>query len=329
MKPKLSICIPTYNRSKCLKECLDSILLSATGYENQIEIVISDNASTDDTKVIIDRFVNTYPNIRYFRNDRNIGPDRNLYKVAELATGEYIWIFGDDDKMEQKAISTAMKHITSGYNLIICNYSIWTKDFCFRKSKRGLLVCKKIVFNNPDELMSHFGLNMSYITSIVVKKDVFFTAPYIKYVSFEEYGLCFLYSIYTGVIKYCYAVFIAEPIVCNRSGNCPNFDWFKYFVTGSSVIFDELYKEGYSKDAIFLAKHKVLKNFVIPQFFFMKLQENINSKDVFSAVFPFYKKKWLFWLKGIPILLIPAFFVHFAKKIVELKRRIMGKPHKR
>jgi len=52
----LSICIPTCNRSRLLHESLTSILNSAKGYEDKIEIVISDNVSTDDTGSVVARF---------------------------------------------------------------------------------------------------------------------------------------------------------------------------------------------------------------------------------------------------------------------------------
>ena len=68
----LSNCIPTYNRSAYLRECLESIVSSAKGHEEQFEIVISDNASTDDTVSSGSEFNLRYPWIKYRRNDTRV-----------------------------------------------------------------------------------------------------------------------------------------------------------------------------------------------------------------------------------------------------------------
>lgn len=70
-KPILSICIPTYNRSRQLTQALESIV-HQEGFE-EIEVVISDNCSTDETEAVGLRYRELYPNIRYYRNDENIG----------------------------------------------------------------------------------------------------------------------------------------------------------------------------------------------------------------------------------------------------------------
>ena len=76
--PLLSICIPTYNREKYLQECLDSII-GQEGFSTQdIEIVISDNASQDGTMSLVESYKAKYPNIQYFRNAENIGAIRNV-----------------------------------------------------------------------------------------------------------------------------------------------------------------------------------------------------------------------------------------------------------
>lgn len=91
----LSICIPTYNRKDCLIQCLDSIVHQAIF--SDIEVVISDNASSDGTDKIIGQYTTKYPNIVYSRNEENIGFDRNMLKVVSLASGKYCLFIGDDD----------------------------------------------------------------------------------------------------------------------------------------------------------------------------------------------------------------------------------------
>jgi glycosyltransferase involved in cell wall biosynthesis len=103
--PLLSICIPTYNRSKMLRICLLSILNQIKGYEKDVEVIVSDNCSDDDTKQVVE-WAKQYGPIRYHRNELNIGAGPNFFLLSnELATGEYCWLIGDDDFLQKDALS--------------------------------------------------------------------------------------------------------------------------------------------------------------------------------------------------------------------------------
>jgi len=95
----LSICIPTYNRASYLKDCLDNIVCQFDNetVKNLIEIVVSDNASSDDTKKIVEDYQIKFGNIKYFRNQENIGMDENILNSVLKSNGKYCWHIGDDD----------------------------------------------------------------------------------------------------------------------------------------------------------------------------------------------------------------------------------------
>ncbi len=76
-KPLLSICIPTYNRCSYLKNSLNSIICQKEFREGRVEIVISDNVSTDGTQAMAEEYAARYGNIRYFRNSENL-VDKNF-----------------------------------------------------------------------------------------------------------------------------------------------------------------------------------------------------------------------------------------------------------
>lgn len=91
--PKVSVCVPTYNRALLLKAFLPTILSQT--FED-IEIVIGDNCSPDNTGEIVREF--TDPRIRYVRHEANLGPFGNMNRLLELARGEYVCIVHDDDR---------------------------------------------------------------------------------------------------------------------------------------------------------------------------------------------------------------------------------------
>lgn len=85
-KPLLSICIPTYNRCRYLEKSLESIISQTEFSDGKVEIIISDNASDDDTEQISKKYSDKYKNILYFRNKENIY-DRNFPIVISRANG--------------------------------------------------------------------------------------------------------------------------------------------------------------------------------------------------------------------------------------------------
>lgn len=87
-QPILSICIPTYSRSEYLNNCLNSIITQSAFLDGKIEVVVSDNASEDNTEQIGYEFASKHENIKYFRNQKNIR-DRNFPLALSRATGLY------------------------------------------------------------------------------------------------------------------------------------------------------------------------------------------------------------------------------------------------
>jgi glycosyltransferase involved in cell wall biosynthesis len=93
--PKISIALCTYNGEKYLKEQLDSFLRQKL---LPYEIVVCDDVSTDSTVEILEDFSRTAPfPVRIYRNDHNIGLNKNFSKAASLCTGDYVAFSDQDD----------------------------------------------------------------------------------------------------------------------------------------------------------------------------------------------------------------------------------------
>ena len=98
----LSICIPTYNRCDKLDSCLKSITDQAS-FDQRVEIVISDNSSTDNTKDIVSKYQTKYKNIIYHCNENNIF-DENFTKALSLGSGEYLKLLNDTILLKHGAL---------------------------------------------------------------------------------------------------------------------------------------------------------------------------------------------------------------------------------
>ncbi len=113
-QPLLSICIPTFNRAALLDICLASVLPQVIEHSGEVECVISDNDSSDETAAVIERYQQRF-NFRVFRNSENIGIIGNITKVAvEHARGDFVWLIGDDDVLTHQAVSRLLDLLRSG-----------------------------------------------------------------------------------------------------------------------------------------------------------------------------------------------------------------------
>jgi len=120
--PKLSIVVPTYNRENYLKECLDSIINQ--NYPN-LEIVITDDNSEDNTENICKEYIKKFPNIKYVKNGKYPqGPNGNKNNGLDYATGEIIGIFDDDDTMIDGVLKLMVEKILDGYDVVMGNCKI-------------------------------------------------------------------------------------------------------------------------------------------------------------------------------------------------------------
>ncbi len=111
--PLITIAIPTYNRADCyLKQAIQSAL-------NQtypaIEIIVSDNCSTDDTEMVVKDF--KVSRIRYFRQEKNIGANNNFNFCLQQANGSYFLLLQDDDLIDSDFIETCMKAVNYNINV--------------------------------------------------------------------------------------------------------------------------------------------------------------------------------------------------------------------
>jgi glycosyltransferase involved in cell wall biosynthesis len=100
---RVSICIPTYNRASHLRNCLHSIISNQSRSAIDFEVCVSDNCSTDETEKVV-RCAQESIDIKYHKNPENIGIPRNFLNVVEMASGEFVWLVGDDDLLMPYAL---------------------------------------------------------------------------------------------------------------------------------------------------------------------------------------------------------------------------------
>ena len=91
-KPKISVCIPTYQGRETLGQAIESVLTQSL---SDLELIVIDDGSPDDTRAIVERFSDS--RLIYRRNEHNLGPQGNWNRCLELAKGKYFKLLPHDD----------------------------------------------------------------------------------------------------------------------------------------------------------------------------------------------------------------------------------------
>lgn len=303
----LSICVPTYNRADFLRVSLEGILSAMAGYESRVELLVSDNASTDHTAQVVSELNARGVSIRYDRNPVNV-VDRNFFIAPSRARGAYVWVFGDDDVMEPDAIAQILERIDRSPGLIICNYSVWDRDMKVMLKERNHAYSDDRTIHSPHQLMADFGITLQFITSIVIRKDILFHEPSGVVEPFHEYGVSFMFALYSAMLTAAAdSLFIARPLLRYRGYNSDLVSvekWYKYFVAGSDLVLKKLLAKGYSFFSIYRARMKVMRYYIMRDVMARKRAGDAHF-DLITLIGSKYRDQLLFWFLIIPIIAMP------------------------
>ena len=307
----LSICIPTFNRSKQLDNCLNSILISGFNNDN-FEVCISDNNSHDDTKFTVDKYKDKL-NINYSKNSENIGFARNAINVVNMAKGKYSWILGDDDLILPQTIDKLelILRENKDVNFFFVNSfyldSKYLYDFTkpFDTKKLNIAKLKRLSSQKRNRLVNYWELidpKVSWEFLIGIFLTVFKTSEWLKasdrvdkkklsveglWSNFEN--TCFHPIVNTYAFKDSKAFICSDPLSINIIGFR---EWKNYYELVEIIRLPELL-DFYRNEGFNIAKYFYCKNFALRNFFnyFIKILfvKEIQGKEYISLKKHFFK----------------------------------------
>ncbi|MDA7655075.1 glycosyltransferase [Akkermansiaceae bacterium] len=178
---KISVITPSYNSEKTIEECIRSVI--AQNYRN-LEHIVIDDCSSDDSLLIIEKLASSYPHLRIVRNLKNRGPAEARNRGLELAKGNLICFLDSDDVWLKNKLATQVEIAKlKKYPLICGGY------FKFKGDDDSFSIIHKKLIEISFNKMKYS--NWIYTSSVMVDKRLTGEFKMDQDLYYDDYG-CWL-----------------------------------------------------------------------------------------------------------------------------------------
>lgn len=205
--PKVSVCVPTFNRAAYLAQCLESILQQTF---TDFELIVVDNASTDETPAVVAGF--TDPRLCYYRNPINIGQIRNINHGLELTSGEYVCICHDDDVYAPDLLRREVEVMSDHPGVALVHTAVWLlSDSGEVRGVHGVSR-RNYVLKGREAFLQYLALGHDIVFSTVMAQR----ACYERAGVFNPAYLCADFEMWLKLALHGDIAYLAEPLAGYR-----------------------------------------------------------------------------------------------------------------
>jgi glycosyltransferase involved in cell wall biosynthesis len=301
--PLLTIAIPTYNRAGCLRELLSGLTHQLEN-EPRVELMISDNASPDETRALVEEFIACGMQIRYIRNTQNIGADANFLQCFEQARGKYVWLFSDDDLIVPGGVARILEYCESAdYDLISLN------NFPLEEARPRISAGARhdaIDICDPREYAKRVHVFFTFISGNIINKDTVLAAGPKPFSDLIGSSLIQLGWTYTALNRFSRGLCIQEKLVGVRLNNTGGYKLFQVFGSTLSMIT----KKWLQSDSL----GQIVINGAVQRFWPSMLfrykkcassfTDSAKAQDVLT---PLFRHNLRYWLFAYPVAVLPYY----------------------
>jgi glycosyltransferase involved in cell wall biosynthesis len=313
----LSICIPTYNRAKVLQQTIQTIV-SDIDFDEEVELIISDNCSTDETEKMVSKFCKEYKNVFYYRNETNI-LDKNFSKTLSYGNGAYLKLQNDNLIFSPGAIQLIKGKIKE--ELVTKTPLFFTGNRIFTRKKEKAIYCYSL-----DDYVQAISTFVTWIGAFGVWREQFMALPdKDKYAgsSLAQNGWSYrIMSTYQKCIIHDFDIYACTlgPLGVRRGYNFFQVHLDNYYmIMQPYLISGEISKKTYYQDRKYLLSHFKKELFGI---FVYKYDTNFgyDTSDTLAVFWRYYKDIPLFYLYLMiyPFCLLIVPFLYAIKGLLSI-----------
>lgn len=318
----LSILIPTYNRKEYLYRLIKNIEKEILCYNlnKSIEIIVSDNNSSDNSIKIIEDFKLKFnkKGIKFkgWKNDINFGPDKNFYLLVKESQGKFCWILGDDELLEEGRLKEIIDILYN--NLKIAHLYL-------KNTKRKKLEYK--IYNSKKKILREINYEISFISAnIFNKKYIDFR---LDYFNFFETNLLQEYFYFQAILSgKLFGVIEGKIFTIGKAENLGGYKFFKVFSENQNNVYKYFLDKGLTKNIVDYLNNKIIIYFFPEHILNYRknlMKNNWPEEDIERQLRKSFEKYLLFYMICYPLLKFPLslsqvylFFIKLTRKVIRV-----------
>ncbi|NDV64295.1 glycosyltransferase family 2 protein [Bacteroides sp. 224] len=239
----LSICIPTYNRAHVLKDTIEHIVQDPA-FDKEVELIISDNNSDDETQSVVESFMSTYSNIYYYKNEIDIG-NRNFQQVLSYGKGEYLKLLNDYTYFGKGKLFF-MKQAVREYQ------NSHASLFFFNKVKKKYRTEELLECNSLDEFIQRVSYTVTWISNFGCWRSDFERMEqkdrYVSYLLQQEEWIYKIVSCKKKAIIFPFQ-YLASEVMAGKSRG--GYNYFKVHIENYYKIMLDFVRNGYLSEKVY------------------------------------------------------------------------------
>ena len=292
----LTIAVPTYNRAEYLRRSLSSILGQTGKYGDRIEVIVSDNCSTDHTASVVDALIEAGHELSYSVNHRNLGPDGNFLSCFRAARGKYFLLFSDDDILLEGAVDKIFPLLAGGdYGILYMDVYFFHKDHVAEQPRKRK--AEVVVYQDTEQFVRAINIWFTFISSNVINKELF--DPAVNLEDFANTNLLQLGWLFPSLFRSKQNIHYREYLVAAQHDNSGGYKFCEVFGRKLNRIFEIFSKDyglddGYFKiiNRIILKKH--LSKYILSARKDFGRYHKEDFMEILHPVFSSYPSYWIF-----------------------------------
>ena len=301
-QPLLTIAIPTYNRSKYLAQLL-TVLAPQVSNESRVELIISDNASSDNTAEVVREFLQSGLKARYIRNLENVGADANILQCFEKATGKYVWILGDDDVVIPDGLPKILDYLfLDDYDLVYIRSYGFTGQTVPPFSNHSISRSPEVI-TDVNKFVRKIHVFFTFISGNIVNKNKITFIVHDPFSRFVGTNLVQLGWMYAALNQFRRGLYIHEPLVGARTDNTGGYALYNVFGNNLARVTRECLVDPRLQRVIL---NGTLQTFFPPFLLHSRSDEQtFDREDPHRALLPIFKDNNRYWIFDYPMISWP------------------------
>ncbi len=308
LQPLLTIAIPTYNRVEDLERLL-TFLEPQIRNRPEVDLYLSDNASTDATPELIARFQASGMPIRYHRHPENIGADGNFASCFESARGKYFWLCGDDEVVLPGGLDLILSQLSSPNPaddldiLYLASYNFNNDPVAEFRPDR--LLRNHHTITSAKKLVFLLNINFTFISAVIVNRQRLLELPHEEPSAFLGTNLIQLSWSLPLLRAHRRSRILWTRVIASRWGNSGGYSLGRIFGKNLSEVTTRLLPDRPDLSTLLL-------NFAIRLWFpstILGLRESneqtMQLEETHKIMKPIFARNFRYWLFTYPALRLP------------------------